>query len=63
MLKPTTKKIERNDMYLSIGGILGVLWGFGMVYGYKLGGAIYILLAAAIVMVFFGLRRWWRQPA
>jgi len=50
-------------MYLAIGGALGILWMLGMVYGYRMGGAIYIPLAAAIVMVFLGLRRWWRQPA
>jgi hypothetical protein len=49
-------------MFLSIGGLLGVLWVLGMAYGYKMGGAIHILLAAAIVMVFLGLRRWWRSP-
>ena len=50
-------------MYLAIGGTLGVLWLLGMLYGYRMGGAIHILLAAAIVMAFFGLRRWWQQPA
>ncbi|HKW31220.1 MAG TPA: lmo0937 family membrane protein [Verrucomicrobiae bacterium] len=50
-------------MFLAIGGTLGVLWMLGMLYGYRMGGAIYILLAAAIVMVFLGLRQWWRQPA
>ena len=50
-------------MYLAIGGTLGVLWMLGMLYGYRMGGAIYILLAAAMVMVFLGLRQWWRQPA
>jgi hypothetical protein len=50
-------------MYLAIGGTLGVLWMLGMIYGHRMGGAIYILLAAAIVMVFLGLRQWWRQPA
>jgi hypothetical protein len=49
-------------MFLSIGLILGVLWGFGMGYGYRMGGAIYLVLAAAIVMVFLGLRRWWQRP-
>lgn len=49
-------------MFLSIGGILGVLWGFGMAYGYRMGGAIYIVLAAAIVMIGFGLRQWWQRP-
>ena len=50
-------------MYLAIGGTLGVLWLLGMLYGYRMGGAIYIVLASAIVMVLFGLRQWWRQPA
>lgn len=50
-------------MFLAIGGTLGVLWMLGMLYGYRMGGAIYILLAPAIVMVFLGLRQWWRQPA
>jgi Family of unknown function (DUF5670) len=50
-------------MFLNIGAILGVLWLVGMLYGYRLGGAIYILLAAAIVMVLFGLNKWWRRPA
>jgi Family of unknown function (DUF5670) len=49
-------------MYLSIGGILGVLWVFGMAYGYRMGGAIYIVLAAAIVMMGLGFRRWWLRP-
>ena len=35
-------------MSLSIGGVLGILWLLGMLYGYRLGGAIYILLAAAM---------------
>lgn len=50
-------------MFFAMSGILGVLWLLGMIYGYRMGGAIYILLAAAIVMMFFGLRRWWRQMA
>jgi hypothetical protein len=49
-------------MFLSIGGVLGVLWGLGMVYGYRMGGAIYIVLVAAIVMTGFGLRQWWQRP-
>jgi hypothetical protein len=49
-------------MFLSIAGILGVLWVLGMAYGYKMGGAIYIVLTAAIVMMFFGLRQWWQRP-
>ena len=49
-------------MFLSIGGILGILWALGMVYGYRLGGAIYIVLAAAIIMTGFGLRQWWHRP-
>jgi hypothetical protein len=50
-------------MFLTIGGILGILWALGMVYGYRMGGAIYILLAAAIIMFGFGLRQWWQRPA
>jgi hypothetical protein len=49
-------------MFLSIGAILVVLWGFGMVYGYRMGGAIYIVLAAAILMMGLGVRQWWRRP-
>ena len=33
-----------------------------MVFGYTMGGAIYIVLAAAIVMLFLGLRQWWQRP-
>ena len=50
-------------MYLIIVGTLGVLWGLGMMYGFRLGGVIHLLLAGAIVMGFLGLRRWWQQPA
>jgi len=50
-------------MLLSIGGLLGVLWVLGMATGYRLGGAIHLLLAAALIMAFFGFRQWWRQPA
>ena len=49
-------------MYLAIGGTLGVLWVLGMAYGYRMGGAIYIVLAAAIIMMGFGLRQWWQRP-
>lgn len=49
-------------MFIGISGILGVLWVLGMTYGYKMGGAIYIVLAAAIVMMGFGLRQWWQRP-
>jgi hypothetical protein len=49
-------------MFLAIGGALGVLWALGMGYDYRMGGAIYIVLAAAIVMMGFGLRRWWQRP-
>jgi hypothetical protein len=49
-------------MFLSIGGVLGILWVLGMAYGYRMGGAIYLLLAAAIVMMGFGLRPWWQRP-
>jgi hypothetical protein len=27
-----------------------------------MGGAIYIVLAAAVVMTGFGLRQWWQRP-
>jgi len=37
------------------------LWVLGMSYGYRMGGAIYLLLAAAIVMIFLGLRQWWQR--
>jgi hypothetical protein len=49
-------------MFLSIGGVLGVLWMLGMVYGYRTGGAIYILLGAVILMTCLGLRQWWQRP-
>ena len=49
-------------MFLGISGVLGVLWVLGMVYGYRMGGAIYIVLAAAIVMMGFGFRQWRRRP-
>ena len=49
-------------MFLSIGGVLGILWVLGMAYGYRMGGAIYILLAAAILMMCLGLRQWWQRP-
>jgi len=48
-------------MLLSIGGILGILWVLGMSYGYRMDGAIYLLLAAAVVMMFLGLRQWWQR--
>ena len=51
-------------MFLNGGMIvLAVLWALGMIYNYKLGGAIHLLLAGAIVMMFFALRQWWRRPA
>jgi hypothetical protein len=43
--------------------VLGILWLVGMLYGYRLGGAIHLLLAGATVMMLFGLRQWWRRPA
>jgi hypothetical protein len=49
-------------MFLIIGLILGVLWGFGMGYGYRMDGAIYLVLVASLVMLFLGLRRWWNGP-
>ena len=62
MLKTNNQKIDRNNMYLAIAGTLGVLWVLGMAYGYRMGGAIYIVLAAAIIMMGFGLRQWWQRP-
>ena len=41
-------------MYLAIGGTLGVLWVLGMLYGYRMGGAIYIFLAAQLSWRFSG---------
>ena len=49
-------------MFLSMGGVLGFLWVLGMAYGYRMGGAIYLLLAAAILMTDLGLRQWWQRP-
>jgi hypothetical protein len=49
-------------MFLAIGGALAVLWVLGMAYGYRMGGVIYIVLAAAIIMISLGLRQWWRRP-
>jgi hypothetical protein len=49
-------------MLLSIGGVPGVLWVLGMMYGYRMGGAISILLAAASFVVGCGLRPWWQRP-
>ena len=50
-------------MNLMIGVILGVLWLLGMLFDYRLGGAIYVLLVGAIVAVLFGLNKWWQRPA
>jgi hypothetical protein len=50
-------------MLLSIALVLGVLWVLGLLSGYTLGGAVHILLAGALIMMFFGLRQWWRRPA
>ena len=50
------------DMFFKVGAILGVLSLLGMVYGYKLGGAIYVLLAGAVLMVLYGMIQW-RRPA
>ena len=49
-------------MFIGIGVILAVLWGFGMAYGYRMDGAIYIVLAAAIAMISLGIRQWWQRP-
>jgi hypothetical protein len=50
-------------MFWMIAIILGVLWVLGLTSGYTLGGAVYLLLAGAVVMTLFGLRQWWRRPA
>jgi hypothetical protein len=50
-------------MLWGIAIILGVLWALGLAYGYTLGGAIYVLLAGAIVAMFLGLRKWWAREA
>jgi hypothetical protein len=50
-------------MFLNIGAVLGVLWVLGMFYGYRLGGAIHLVLAGSIIMVLYGLNKWWRRPA
>jgi hypothetical protein len=50
-------------MYLKLGGMLGLLWVVGMLFGYKLGGAIYLVLAAAAISVCYGLVQWFRKPA
>lgn len=50
-------------MFLPIALILGVLWLLGLISGYTLGGAVHLLLAGAVVMMFYGLRAWWRKPA
>ena len=63
MIKLKYKKTERHDMFWPIALILGVLWGLGLWSGYTLGGAVYLLLVGAVVMMLFGLRQWWRRPA
>lgn len=50
-------------MFWPIALILGVLWLLGMLYGYTLAGAVHLLLAGALVMVLYGLKKWWQQPA
>jgi len=50
-------------MFWNIAAILGVLWLLGLLTGYTMGGAIYLLLAGAVIMLAFGCRRWWRRPA
>jgi hypothetical protein len=62
-MKPKCQKAERNDMFLKIGAILGALWLLGMLCNYKLGGAIHLVLAGAIVMALYGLNKGWRRPA
>jgi len=62
MMKLKNQKEKRNEMSFKIGAILGVLSLLGMVYGYKLGGAIYLVLAGAVLMVLYGMIQW-RRPA
>ncbi len=62
MMKLKNQKQKRNEMSFKIGATLGVLSLLGMVYGYKLGGAIYLLLAGAVLMVLYGMIQW-RRPA
>jgi hypothetical protein len=50
-------------MYLAMALILGVLWVLGITSGYTFGGAVYALLAGAVIMTVLGLRQWWRRPA
>ena len=63
MKKLKNQNAEGIDLFWPIALSLGVLWLVGMLYGYRLGGAIHLLLAGAMVMMLFGLRRWWRRPA
>ena len=58
----TKNKKERNNMLVPIALLLGVLWLLGLISGYTLGGAVHVLLVGAIVMMFYGLRVWWRKP-
>jgi hypothetical protein len=62
MMKLKNQNEKRNEMSFKIGAILGILSLLGMVYGYKLGGAIYLLLAGAVLMVLYGMIQW-RRPA
>jgi hypothetical protein len=50
-------------MFLNLGVILGILWLLGMLYGYRLGGAVHIVLAGALIMMLYGLKKWWWRPA
>jgi hypothetical protein len=50
-------------MFLPLALMLAVLWMLGLLSGYTMGGAIYLLLAGAIIMMVFGFRQWWRKPA
>jgi len=50
-------------VFLKVGAVLGALWLLGMLCNYKLGGAIHLLLAGAIVMALYGLNKGWWRPA
>jgi hypothetical protein len=50
-------------MFMKIGVALAVVWLLAMLYGYRFGGAIHILLAAAILTALYGVSQWWRKPA
>jgi hypothetical protein len=62
-MKLKNHKAEMNDVFLKVGAVLGALWLLGMLCNYKLGGAIHLLLAGAIVMALYGLNKGWWRPA